>query len=189
MYHKILLTLLIVSFYSVAGVFHLDTTHSNVGFRVGYMMVSKISGQFSDFSGQIITSENNQITDISGTVKIKSLTTLNEKRDRHLKGPDFFHESLYPTITFVSNRVEHTDSSSIVVGQLTIHGITRTVSFPIKVSNIVTNSNHDDRIGVSGQFDINRKKFGINYSKKMDNGGLIVDDIVTIQLDIQATRG
>ena len=185
--------ILAVLFVSIVNIFAasytLDKNHSNVGFKVRYMMLSHVKGHFSEFEGAIQLDDNNQLIDISGTVNVSSINTDNQKRDAHLLSDDFFNAEVYPNIQFKSEQVKKTDIGYVVVGSLEIHGIKKPVAIPIEVTDIIVDQYGNKRFGVSGDVTINRKEFGVLYSKKMDNGGLIVDDYVTIMLEVQAVQG
>ncbi|MEK9727239.1 MAG: YceI family protein [Candidatus Margulisiibacteriota bacterium] len=165
-------------------VFEIDSTHSYVGFKVKYMMLSNVRGNFSDFSGRL-EMVGDEITKIKGQVQVDSISTNNKKRDKHLKSPDFFNAETYPEMRFNSKKVVKNGDQLSMVGQLTIHGISKDVVFPFEKTPVYIGNKGTARFGVEAQLKINRKDYGILYSKKMDNGGLVVDDYVTIILNIQ----
>ena len=164
--------------------FVIDKTHSYVGFKVKYMMVSNVRGNFLDFSGTI-DMDKSAISSIKSTIVVETISTNNKKRDAHLRSDDFFNVELYPNIVFKSKKVIQDEDVQLVLGALTMHGITKHVSIPFTQTDIYTNPDGIQRFGVEASLKINRKDYGILYSKTMDNGGLVVDDYVTIILNVQ----
>ena len=181
------LWLLLMSLASFASVFNVDPVHSRVGFKVKYMMLSSVYGQFNEFDGQVILKEG-EVSNFIGQINVSSIDTNNAKRDQHLKSADFFNINEYPSIKFRSTKVSKNDVGYIAIGELEIHGIKKQVSIPFELAEPIIDAYGNERFGLTGQIRINRKSFGIMYSKKMDNGGLIVDDFVDIDLNVQFVK-
>lgn len=166
--------------------FSIDKPHSYVGFEVKYMMLSNVKGNFQEFQG-FIEIEEDEIVKINGSIEAKSINTSNEKRDKHLRSDDFFNVEEYKMIYFETREMKKTEEGYVAIGQLEMHGIKKMVSIPIKVTDIMIDANGKKRLGVSGRLTINRRDYGITYSKKLDGGGLVIGDEVNIELMIQAT--
>ncbi len=171
-----------------AAEFKIDSTHSHVGFKVRYMMLSSIRGHFKKFNGKVHFDKNGELIQISGSIDVDSIETLNKKRDQHLKSDSFFNVDLYPEIKFNSLKIIKEDSGFIALGNLEIHGISKKVTIPFNLSDKIIDGDGNERVGIVGAIRINRKKYGIMYSEKMDNGGHIVDDHVDLELNVQLIK-
>ena len=120
---------------------------------------------------------------------MNSINTREEKRDAHLKSADFFDAAKYPTITFKSRTFTKTATGLNILGDLTMHGVTKPITLVVEgPSAEVKDSFGKQRIGASATAKVNRKEFGINYNKVMEAGGVIVGDEVSITLDVQLVK-
>jgi len=178
---------MLVSISLFASGFSVDSVHSTVGFKVKYMMLSAVQGQFNAFDGQV-SLDNGEPTSIVGQIDASSIDTNNAKRDAHLRSDDFFNVAEYPYIRFQSKQIRKNDVGYVAIGDLEIHGITNQVSIPFTLLEPMIDGFGQERLALIGQIRINRKEYGIVYSKKMDNGGLVVDDFIDIDLNIQCVK-
>lgn len=166
-------------------VYPIDNGHSTVGFSVPILGgLSQVKGKFTDFT---ITLNNDEkdITKSSVSVVIKatSIDTGIEGRDRHLRNPDFFDVEKYPEITFKSERVEKKGKQFIAHGPLTMHGVTKQIALPFTVTGTFQNPNTKKiSVGYSAKMVLNRRDFGINYSRQ-DNPTFIGDNI-TVEIEL-----
>ena len=166
-----------------------DKAHTSVAFSVKHMVVSNVRGEFTDFDGTI----NFDGKDVSNgsaemTIKTASVSTNNERRDGHLKSADFFDVEKYPTMTFKSTKVVPGDGNKFqMVGDLTIKDVTKPVTFDCEYLGSVE-AMGATKAGFSAETTINRKDFHINWSKTLDNGGLVAGDDVKISLEIEANK-
>lgn len=167
--------------------YRIEPGQSAVNFSVKHMVLSTVRGKFTDFSG-ILELEENALTKSSVSVRINaaSITTENPIRDKDLRSANFLDTEKYPEITFVSHRVVKQSDGYLLVGDLNMHGVSREVSIPFTYNGRVKDLAGKMRVGFEGQVTINRKDWGINYSKLADNGGLVAANEVTIELDIEA---
>ena len=182
-----ILFLLLVSIISYSKTFKIDPVHSHVGFKVKYLTLTSVQGRFDAFTGRV-SMKNGEISEINGEINVSSINTNNSKRDAHLKSSDFFNLELYPKILFQSSQVVKDGDQYVVLGDLEIHGIRRKVSIPFNATPTIKGTKGNERMGLVGHLKINRKNFGLSYSKKLDNGGLVVDDYVDIELNVQAVE-
>ncbi|MBS1982693.1 MAG: YceI family protein [Bdellovibrionales bacterium] len=167
---------------SFAANFKVDADHSSVGFVVSHMMVSKVKGNFGKFEGEFSTDDKSgKLTKGAGKVEVAAITTGNEKRDEHLRSPDFFDVAKFPTITFKITKVEGTK----VTGDFTMKGVTKPLVLEATVSGKVKDPWGNERVGISGSGKINRKDFGLTWNKAMDGGGVVVGEEVTINVEIE----
>jgi polyisoprenoid-binding protein YceI len=166
-----------------------DKSHSLVGFSARHLVIYKVRGKFHEFEATIMYDENDLTkSSIQGTIQAASLDTDHEKRDKHLRSEDFLYVDKYPEITFASKRVEQQNSGYVLIGDLTIRGVTKEVVVPFTVTGKIVDPGGRTRVGFEATLRINRQDFGISYSKVMDNGGLVVSDTVDIELTAEAVK-
>ncbi|MCL4809921.1 MAG: YceI family protein [Thermoanaerobaculia bacterium] len=168
----------------------IDASHSTVGFSVRHMMVTNVKGSFGKFAAKVDGSPADPATaKISATIQVASVDTRDAKRDEHLRSADFFDTAKFPEMTFTSTKVEKTSATTArVTGNLTLRGVTRPVVLDVEYTSPLKNPWGKTVVGASATGKINRKDFGVNWSKSLDGGGLVVGDEVTIQLDLQFVK-
>lgn len=174
-----------------AVTWEIDPAHSTVGFSVRHMMVSNVRGQFNKFSGSVeVDPANLAGAKVQATIDVASVDTRNEKRDEHLKSPDFFDAAKFPQITFVSKKIEAAgDKKWKVTGALTMHGVTKDVVLDVEgPAGEVKDPMGNTRTGASATATVNRKDFGISFSKTLETGGVMVGDEITVSLEIEALK-
>ena len=171
--------------------YQIDTAHTHAQFKVRHLMISNVKGDFDKVSGTItIDDENPSASSINVTVDVASISTREPQRDAHLKSADFFDVEKFPTISFVSKEVVKSgDDSYEVVGDLTIHGVTKTVDLNVED---VTPEMKDPfglyRRGASAKTTILRSDFGLKYNAILEAGGVAIGDDVHITIDTEFTR-
>ncbi len=171
-----------------AGTWTIDASHSAVNFVARHLMVAKVRGRFADFAGEITVGENPLDSKVSATVQTASITTNDEGRDGHLKNADFFESDTYPTMTFVSTGITPDGSDFKLVGDLTIKGVTKSVSFDLEFEGVATDPWGNTKAGFTAETEINRKDFGLDFHVALETGGVLVGDKVKITLDIEALK-
>src|SRR5262252_7753318 len=149
-----------------AGTWTIDPVHSEVGFTVRHMMVSKVRGRFTSFSGAIVTGE--------------------DQRDAHIRSADFFDVENHPTMTYRSAGVRPHGDGYIVDGELTLKGVTRDVPLALELNGFGPDAYGGTRAGFTATAEISRSDFGVNWNAAIEGGGVVVSDKVTIQLEIEA---
>ena len=181
----LLFAVTVVAQVSTSRPYPIDNNHSTVGFSVPILGgLSQVKGKFTDFA---ITLNNDEkdITKSSVSVVIKatSVDTGIEGRDRHLRNADFFDVEKYPEITFKSERIEKKGKQFIAHGPLTMHGVTKQIALPFTVTGTFKNpSTNKTSVGYSARTVLNRRDFGINYSRQ-DNPTFVGDNI-TIEIEL-----
>jgi polyisoprenoid-binding protein YceI len=170
----------------VAGKWSIDPIHSEVGFSVRHMMVSKVRGRFGDFSGEIVTGQNPTDSSVSAEIVMSSIITGSEQRDEHIRSADFFEVENHPTMTYRSTSVQAKGDDFIVEGDLTLKGVTKSVPLRLELNGFGPDAYGGTRAGFTATAEINRRDFNVNFSAPMQNGGAVVADKVTIQLEIEA---
>jgi polyisoprenoid-binding protein YceI len=170
----------------VAGTWTIDPVHSEVGFAVRHMMVSKVRGRFTEFSGEIVTGADPVNSSVTAEISLESINTGNEQRDGHIKSADFFEVETYPTMTYRSTGVRVDGDDFVLEGELTLKGATRSVPLRLELNGFGPDAYGGTRAGFTATAEINRRDFNVNFSAPMQNGGAVVADKVTIHLEIEA---
>jgi polyisoprenoid-binding protein YceI len=170
----------------VTGTWDADTTHSEVAFSVRHMMVSKVRGKFATFSAKIVTAENPTDSSVTAEIDLSSIDTGNEQRDGHLRSVDFFEVDKHQTMTYRSTSVTPDGSDWRVDGELTLHGVTKSVPLKLELNGFTADPYGGTRAGFSATGEISRGDFGIEFNMPMDGGGVVVGDKITIQLEVEA---
>ncbi|MBV9573598.1 MAG: YceI family protein [Acidobacteriales bacterium] len=166
----------------------IDPAHSSAEFKVRHMMISNVRGHFSKISGSLTTDESDITrSHVEAVIEANSLETRDPQRDAHLKSGDFFDVEKYPTLTFKSSQVKRLGEGGLAVtGELTIHGVTQTVTFEVEGPTPPTKDPWGNtRMGISATTKINRKTFGLNWNAALETGGIVVGDEVSITLDVE----
>jgi polyisoprenoid-binding protein YceI len=170
----------------VAGTWAIDPFHSSVSFTARYMMVSKVRGRFTAFSGEIVTAADPLESTVTATIDLASVDTHQEQRDNHLRSADFFEVETHPTMTYRSTGIRPDGGDFVLDGDLTLKGVTRSVPLRLSVNGIAPFVDGGTVAGFSASGRINRRDFGVNFHAVVDGGGVVVSDDVTIELEIQA---
>jgi polyisoprenoid-binding protein YceI len=169
--------------------YDVDPKDSSVSFSVKHIVVSEVRGRFKKFSGTIKFDEGNLPNSaVAFTVETASVDTNNKRRDQDLRSPMFLDVAKYPEMSFSSQRVEKSGADFVLVGSLSLHGVTHEVRVPFVYNGKIKDNMGRLRIGFSATFTINRQNWGINYNKVLDNGGMVAGNDVTVQLDIVAAK-
>lgn len=171
-----------------ATTWNFDLAHSSVNFHVRHLMVSKVHGRFQKWGGTLVI-DNEDITKsrVEVSIETASVDTKEEKRDAHLRSPDFFDSEKYPAMTFVSTSVESKGDNELeVIGNLTIAGTTKPVKLLVESGGTVKDPWGGTRAGFSAKATINRKDFGLHWNAALEAGGVVVGEKVEITLEIEA---
>jgi polyisoprenoid-binding protein YceI len=168
----------------------IDPAHSQATFAVKHMMISTVKGHFNVISGHLHIDEQNPANSwVDAQVDAKSVDTRDPKRDAHLRSPDFFDAEKYPTLNFKSTKVERIEGNEYrVLGDLTIHGVTRPVAFKAEYAGQGKDPWGGQRAGLSATTKINRKEWGLTYNQALEAGGVLVGDEVKIEIDLEAVN-
>jgi polyisoprenoid-binding protein YceI len=170
----------------VAGTWAIDAVHSEVGFSVRHMMVSKVRGKFSKFSGEVVTTPDLLGSSVTAEIDLASIDTGNEQRDGHLRSIDFFDADNHPVMTYRSTGLRAAGDKYVLDGELTLRGITRSVPLTLEVNGFGPDAYGGTRAGFTATGEINRQDFGVNWSAAIETGGVVVSDKVAIHMEIEA---
>jgi len=172
-----------------ADVYQIDPQHTDVGFSIRHMVINNVKGSFKDFVGTIEYDGKDPLTiKANGTIKVASIDTGIAQRDEHLRSPDFFDVEKYPDIKFQGERVEKQGEGFALIGKFTMHGVTKEISMPFTISGPIVDPYGKTRIGIETGMTLNRQDYGVNWSKTLDNGGLVVGDDVKIEINAEAVK-
>ncbi len=170
----------------LVGTYAIDVAHTQVGFAVRHMAVSKVRGRFDKFDGAIQIAEDPTQSSVNVTIDATSVDTQDETRNNHLRTNDFFDVENHPTWTFVSTSVVPDGKKWQVTGDLTIRGITRPVTLETTLEGVVKDPYGNTRVGFSASAEIDREDFDVSFGAVMDAGGLVVAKKVTIEIEAEA---
>jgi polyisoprenoid-binding protein YceI len=170
----------------VAGTWSLDPAHTEIGFVVRHMMVSKVRGRFEKHNATIVTASNPTESYVEVEVDLSSITTGNDQRDAHLRSSDFFDVETSPAMTFRSTAIRPNGEDFLVDGDLTIRGVTRPITLKVEVGGFGPDAYGGIRSGFSATAEINRRDFGVNWNAAIEGGGVVVSDKVTITIEAEA---
>jgi polyisoprenoid-binding protein YceI len=171
-----------------AATWNIDPVHSEVGFSVRHMMVSKVRGRFTTFSGQLVTADDPTGSSVTAEIDLASIDTGNEQRDAHIKSADFFEVETYPTMTYKSTGIRVEDGDYILDGDLTLKGVTRSVPLRLELNGFGEDPYGGYRAGFTATGELNRSEFNVSFNAPMANGGVVVSDKIALHLEIEAVR-
>lgn len=172
----------------------LDNSHSKLGFSVTHMMVSETEGKFKIYQGTVSSTTETDFTDakIEFSADVNSINTEDEKRDGHLKSPDFFDAAKFPTITFKSTSMKPVAKGKTIYtleGELTMHGVTKKVKLnAIGATKTVKDPYGNIKYGFKVTGTINRKDFGLAWNAALEAGGVAVSEEVKLDLNIELNK-
>jgi len=186
-----LLVLLLAASPALASKWAIDPDHSNAQFKVKHMMIATVRGDFPEVKGTVLLDEadpSKSVVDVS--IATAGLDTGVEKRDQHLKSPDFFEVEKFPAMTFKSTSVKKNgDGKLAVTGDLTIRGITKSVVLDVEgPSRQIVDPWGNTRIAATGETLVDRKDFGLTWNKNLDGGGIVIGDEVKIAIEVELIK-
>ncbi|MCW2623643.1 YceI family protein [Mycobacterium sp.] len=169
------------------GTWAIDPVHSSIGFSVRHLMVSRVRGNFENFSGAVTVAEDGTPS-VSAEIAVDSIHTGNEQRDGHIKSADFFDADKYPTATFRSTGVRANGDDYVIDGEFTLKGVTKPVSLALEFNGVNPGMGRGEVAGFEASVVLNRKDFGVDIDMPLETGGTVVGDKVTITLAIEALK-
>ena len=172
-----------------AGTWDLDPAHTEIGFSVRHMMISKVRGRFGTFSGSFTIGDSPESSSVEVEVDLASIDTNNADRDGHLRSADFFAADANPTMSFRSTAVRPAGDDWQVDGDLTLAGVTKPLTLTVEALGVVPQSPFGDtRIGFSATGSIDRREFGIEWNAPVEGGGVVVGHKVDLALEVEGVR-
>jgi polyisoprenoid-binding protein YceI len=169
----------------VAGTWDIDATHSEVGFVVRHLVVTKVRGRFAKFSGKIVTAENPLDSSVDISVDLDSITTNSDQRDGHLRSADFFEVESYPQMTYKATGARQDGEKFVLDGELSLKDVTKVVPLTFELNGFSADPWGGTRAGFSATAQINRKDFNVNFDG-VQNGLAVVGDKIEIHIEVEA---
>lgn len=168
----------------------LDKSHSEVTFTVRHMMVSKVRGQFEQFTADVNFDEQTPSnTTVYAEIQTASVNSRDPQRDGHLRSDDFFNAEQYPLMVFRSKRVEQKDAQhGKLIGDLTIRDVSKEVALDVEYTGQGKTPWGTEMVGFSGKTVINRKEWGLNWNAALESGGVLVSENVTIEIELELVK-
>ena len=167
------------------GTWNIDPAHSNIAFTARHMMITKVHGEFKEFSGSVTLDKDPAKSSATASIKTASIFTNQEDRDTHVKSPDFLDVEKYPTIDFRSTAVRPDGDKFEVDGELTVHGVTKPVTLTGELTGVGKDPWGGTRAGFEATTEIKRSDFGMTFNAPLETGGVLVSDKIGITLDVQ----
>ena len=168
----------------------IDSAHSGIHFSVRHLVIAKVRGQFSRWTGALTVPDGDfRRAAVAATIDAASIETGVADRDAHLKSADFFDVAAFPEITFQSSRIEPADGDRFrLVGMLTLRGVSREVALDVESAGQTRDPWGNIRIGFEARTAIDRKQFGLTWNQALEAGGVMVGDKVEIEIEIEAVK-
>src|SRR5438132_7104425 len=170
----------------VTGTWTIDPVHSEVGFSVRHMMVSKVRGKFNVFSGDIVTADNPLDSSVSATIDLSSIDTGNADRDNHIRSADFFDVDTHKTMTYRSTGIRLDGDDYVLDGELSLRGVTKPVALNVELGGFGPDPYGGTRAGFTATGEIKRSEFGVDFNAVLETGGVVGAAKVSISLEIEA---
>lgn len=169
----------------VTGTWDIDPAHTDVGFVVRHLVVTKVRGKFNEVRGSIVTAENPLDSSVDISIGLDSISTHNETRDEHLRSADFFEVETYPEMTYKASGVRPDGENFVLDGELTLKGVTKVVPLTFELNGFSADPWGGTRAGFSATAQINRRDFNVNF-EGVQNGLAVVGDKIDIQIEVEA---
>lgn len=175
---------------ALTGTYTIDPSHTQIGFVARHAMVTKVRGAFNDFAGTVVfDAADPGATAVTVTIQAASIDTRNSQRDEHLRSNDFLAMEEFPQITFVSTALRETgDASFELTGDLTVKGVTNSVTIPFRYEGAASDPFGNLRLGFEGSVAINRRDYGVTWNAALETGGFLVSDKIDLEFEISAIK-
>lgn len=173
----------------ISGDYTLDISHSRLGFVARHAVVTKVRGQFADWSATAhIDTANPAASSVNLTINPASISTGSADRDGHLQSADFFDVETYPEWKFVSTNVAKDGDEWTITGDLTIKDVTKPVTIEFEENGSAKDPFGNIRVGFEGDVTVNRKDWGLTWNAALETGGVLVSEKIKLEFDISAIR-
>lgn len=168
-------------------IWKIDTTHSNIGFKIKHMMFTNVKGNFNSYSASVEMPESNfEKAKLTFEADASSINTNNADRDNHLKSVDFFDAEQFPTVKFESTNIaKKSDNGYAITGNLTMHGVTQPITLNAEYSGLMKDPWGNTKLALSLEGKVNRKDWGLNWNSALESGGVLVSENVNFDIETQ----
>ncbi len=172
-----------------AGTYVLDQGHTTIEFVGRHLMITKVRGRFTDFDGKVVIGDAPEDSSVEVTINVASVDSSDEKRDGHLRSPDFLDVENHPTITFRSTKVDiGRDGTAKVTGDLTIKDVTRPVTLDVEFDGAQADPWGGQRLGFSAHTEIDREDWGLTWNFALETGGVLVGKKIRLEFNVEAVK-
>ena len=188
--------LLVCTSVNAADIYRIDPAYSTVTFSVRHLGINNVKGQFKEFAGLLVV-EKGTLKEASGTIQVESLDTGLQERDDRLRSAEFFDAARYPTITFKATRIRTVpvrarhklpDGRVTITGDFTMHGVTRQLRLPAKLTGPAKDPSGNVRIGLEASTTLKRKDYGMNVRHVLKTGAVLIGEPVTLEINAEAIK-
>jgi polyisoprenoid-binding protein YceI len=170
-------------------IWEIDSSHSGVHFTVRHLVVAKVRGQFTRWSGRLRVEDGDLASaSVEVVIDASSIDTGVADRDTHLRSADFLDVEKFPEITFKGKTAEKRGEVLTVTGDLTIHGVTREAALEVEYAGETKDPWGNQRVGFSARTAIDRKDFGLTWNQALEAGGVLVGDRIAIEIEVEAVK-
>lgn len=170
-----------------AGTYEIDPAHTSIEFIARHLMIAKVRGRFTGFSGHLEITEDLEDSFVEVTIEAGTIDTAEEQRDTHLRSPDFLNVERWPTMTFRATHPKHVEGQRWhLAGELTVRDATQPVELDVTLEGVARDPWGNTRVMFSATTKVNRKDFGITWNQVLETGGVMVGDEVTAEINAQA---
>lgn len=168
----------------------IDASHSGIHFSVRHLVIAKVRGQFSRWSGALVVPDGDFTkATVEAVIDASSIETGVADRDAHLKSPDFFDVAQFPDVTFTASQFEaEGDSRGRLAGSLTIKGVTKEIVLDVERHGQAKDPWGNERAAFSATASIDRRDFGLAWNQALETGGVVVGERVNLEIEIEAVR-
>lgn len=170
------------------GTWEVDTSHSSVEFTARHLMVSKVRGRFTSFHGTVQIADDPLQSKLEASVDLASVETHDEKRDAHLRSPDFFDVENHPTMTLVSTGIRPDGDDYVLSADVTVRGVTRPVELGLEFNGVERDPWGGTRAGFTATAEVNRRDWGLEWNVPLDSGGVLVSEKVKMTIEAELVR-
>jgi len=164
---------------------NIDPAHTSIEFSVKHLGIATVKGRFKKFLAVAEADENGQLEQFEATIEAGSIDTGVDQRDDHLRSPDFLDAARFPQLKFVSTGIKRNGAESVITGDLTLHGITKPVTFKLEQEKALKDPWGNTRIASTASGKLNRKDWGLTWNQALELGGVMVGEEVKFTLDVQ----
>ncbi|MFB3044329.1 MAG: YceI family protein [Acidimicrobiia bacterium] len=171
-----------------SGTWVIDPAHTSIEFVARHLMVTKVRGRFTDFSGTIEIADEPTESRVEIEVNLASVYTATPDRDNHLKSADFFDVENHPTMKFVSTSIVEKGDGYSMTGDLTVRGVTHPLTLDVEYLGVMTDPYGNDKAAFSASGEVTRADWGLTWNAPLEAGGMLVSKTAQIEIEAQAAR-
>jgi polyisoprenoid-binding protein YceI len=171
------------------GTWNIDASHSGIHFSIRHLVIAKVRGKFTKFSGALELDEADLTkSKVNVEIDVTSIDTAEEKRDGHLKSPDFFDVEKFPKATFKSKSITKNGESYDVTGDFTLHGTTKEITLHSTFEGKGKDPWGGERVAFGAKTTINREEFGLKWNQALEAGGVVVGTKAELEIEVEAVK-